>query len=120
MQGKEQYVNSKLSLEQALQVGSKKGFQQSGKLVFGGGEWDWQFFISLIKENPIAFIGLQFYQYYSGATYGVDKQQIEAVLDELKKKMVEENVVEEEEEEEGDEETVLDEDYETDDEEEWW
>jgi len=82
MQGKEQYVNSKLSLEQALQVGSKKGFQQSG------------------------------------ATYGVDKQQIEAVLDELKKKMVEENVVEEEEEEEGDEETVLDEDYETDDEEE--
>merc|ERR1711931_387218 len=82
MQGKEQYVNSKLSLEQALQVGSKKGFQQSG------------------------------------ATYGVDKQQIEAVLDELKKKMVEENVVEEEEEEESDAETALDEDYETDEEEE--
>merc|ERR1711931_48594 len=82
MQGKEQYVNSKLSLEQALQIGSKKGFVQSG------------------------------------ATYGVDKQQIEAVLDELKKKMVEENVVEEEEEEESDEETALDEDYETDEEEE--
>jgi len=30
MQGKEQYVNSKLSLEQALQIGSKKGFLQSG------------------------------------------------------------------------------------------
>lgn len=77
MQGKEQYVNSKLSLEQALQIGSKKGFIQSG------------------------------------STYGVDKEQIEAVLSELKTKMADENVIEEEEEdEEG-----LDEDYETEEEE---
>jgi len=77
MQGKEQYVNSKLSLEQALQIGSKKGFVQSG------------------------------------STYGVDKEQIEAVLGELKTKMAEENVIEEE--EEGEEED-LDEDYETEEE----
>lgn len=81
MQGKEQYVNSKLSLEQALQIGSKKGFLQSG------------------------------------GAYGVDKEQIEAVLDELKRKMEEENVIAEEEEVDGDED-VLDEDYETEEEEE--
>lgn len=82
MQGKEQYVNSKLSLEQALQIGSKKGFMQSG------------------------------------STYGVDKEQIEAVLSELKTKMAEENVIEEE--EEGDEDGEgedLDENYETEEEE---
>jgi len=79
MQGKEQYVNSKLSLEQALQIGSKKGFMQSG------------------------------------STYGVDKAQIQAVLEELKTKMAEENVIEEEEEDDG-EEGDLDEDYETEEE----
>merc|ERR1712212_1295351 len=78
MQGKEQYVNSKLSLEQALQIGSKKGFVQSG------------------------------------GAYGVDKQQIQAVLGELKIKMAEENVIAEEEEEEDDD---VDEDYETEEEE---
>merc|ERR1719187_1711496 len=78
MQGKEQYVNSKLSLEQALQIGSKKGFVQSG------------------------------------STYGVDKEQIESVLSELKAKMAEENVIEEE---DDDEEEGLDEDYETEEEE---
>merc|ERR1712142_1455916 len=77
MQGKEQYVNSKLSLEQALQIGSKKGFVQSG------------------------------------STYGVDKEQIESVLSELKAKMAEENVIEED----DDEEEGLDEDYETEEEE---
>lgn len=82
MQGKDHYVNSKLSLEQALQIGSKKGFLQSG------------------------------------ATYGVDKKQIEAVLDELKTKMKEEDIEEEDEEEEEDDEDVLDEDFETEDEEE--
>jgi len=79
MQGKEQYVNSKLSLEQALQIGSKKGYLQSGQ-------------------------------------YGVDKEQIQAVLDELKKKMEEENVVAEEEEEDDDDE-IIDEEYETEEEE---
>lgn len=79
MQGKDQYVNSKLSLEQALQIGSKKGFLQSGGM------------------------------------YGVDKEQIQAVLDELKKKMEEENVIAEEEEEDVDDD-VIDEEYETEEE----
>jgi len=86
MQGKDHYVNSKLSLEQALQIGSKKGFTQSG------------------------------------GAYGVDKQQIQAVLGELKIKMAEENVIAEEEEEEEDddvdEDEIPDEEYETDEEEE--
>jgi len=82
MQGKEQYVNSKLSLEQALQIGSKKGFLQSG------------------------------------GTYGVDKEQIQAVLDELKKKMEEENVIAEEDDEDDDDDEVIDEEYETEEEEE--
>jgi len=80
MQGKDQYVNSKLSLEQALQIGSKKGFLQSGGM------------------------------------YGVDKEQIQAVLDELKKKMEEENVIAEEEEDDDDDD-VIDEEYETEEEE---
>jgi len=85
MQGKDHYVNSKLSLEQALQIGSKKGFTQSG------------------------------------GAYGVDKQQIQAVLGELKIKMAEENVIAEEEEEDDDdvdEDEIPDEEYETDEEEE--
>merc|ERR1712126_228260 len=76
MQGKEHYVNSKLSLEQALQIGSKKGFLQPG-------------------------------------SYGVDKEQIQAVLDELKRKMEEENVIAEEDE---DDDEIIDEEYETEEE----
>jgi len=80
MQGKEHYVNSKISLEQALLLGKRKGFDRCNDL------------------------------------YGVDKQQIEAVLNELTTKMKEENIEEEEEEEED--EDIVDENYETDDEEE--
>ena len=50
----------------------------------------------------------------TGSTYGVDKEQIESVLSELKAKMAEENVIEEE---DDDEEEGLDEDYETEEEE---
>jgi len=78
MQGKDQYVNSKLSLEQALQIGSKKGFLQSG------------------------------------GAYGVDREQIEAVLGELKRKMEEENFIAEEDEDDDDEDGIPDEEYETD------
>ena len=54
-----------------------------------------------------------------GGAYGVDKEQIQAVLGELKKKMEEENVVAEEDDNDDDDE-VIDEEYETDEEEDSW
>merc|ERR1719383_927059 len=79
MQGKEHYINSKNSLEQALLIGKKKGFVQSGSM------------------------------------YGVDKEQIESVLEELTKKIVDEDVQEEDDDEEDIREGEdLDETYETD------
>lgn len=81
MQGKEHYINSKNSLEQALLIGKKKGFVQSGSM------------------------------------YGVDKEQIESVLEELTKKIADEDVQEEDDDEEDIREGEdLDETYETDEE----